>query len=232
MQKPPLTIVIPTYNAMPRLAECLAALVEGLIAGLVREVIVVDGASTDASAALAADMGCKVIIVEAHERGRGAQLGRGALTAQGDWLMFLHGDTVLQAGWSSVVLAHVLGAQSEKAGYFTLAFGDGGAKGKRVAGLANWRAHTFGLPYGDAGLVMARDHYERVGGYQALALMEDVDIVRRIGRAGLVALAATAQTSPDKYVRAGWWRVPLRNLMLLCAFLLGVNPTRLTQWYK
>jgi rSAM/selenodomain-associated transferase 2 len=230
MQKPPLSIVIPTLNAMPSLADCLAALVEGSVAGLVREVIVVDGGSHDASTALAIDMGCKV--VEAHERGRGAQLAQGARLAQGDWLMFLHGDTVLQAGWSEVVLGHVLGGQSGKAAYFQLAFADGGRDGKRVAGLANWRAASFGLPYGDAGLLIGRDHYERVGGYQALALMEDVDLVRRIGRSHIHSLPVTAQTSGEKFVRGGWWRMPLRNVALVCAFLMGVNPTKLATWYK
>ena len=232
MQKAPLSIVIPTLNAMPHLVGCLTALVEGLVAGLVCEVIVVDGGSTDTTVALARDMGCNVVEVGVEARGRGAQLIAGYSAAKGDWLLFLHGDTILQAGWSAVVLAHLHGAEADKAGYFQLAFVSGGRRGRRVAALANWRAGAFGLPYGDAGLVISRTHYQRVGGYRTLTLMEDVDLVRKIGKGGLTGLPVVAQTSAAKYERGGWTLVPLRNLTLLAAFLIGVNPTTLAQWYK
>jgi rSAM/selenodomain-associated transferase 2 len=232
MQKAPLSIVIPTLNAMPRLVACLTALVEGLVAGLVCEVIVVDGGSDDTSVALARDMGCKVVEVGAAGRGRGAQLIAGHGVAKGDWLLFLHGDTILPAGWSEVVLAHLHGANADKAAYFQLGFDQGGRRGGRVAAMANWRAGALGLPYGDAGLVISRAHYQRVGGYRALNLMEDVDLVRRIGTGGLVGLPIVAQTSAAKYERGGWTLVPLRNLTLLAAFLMGVNPTTLARWYK
>jgi rSAM/selenodomain-associated transferase 2 len=232
MSRPPVSIIIPTYNAMPRLGDCLAALVQGLGGGLVREAIVVDGGSSDASAQLAADMGCKVIQTEEAQRGRGAQLQAGAEAATGDWLLFLHGDTVLSTGWSEVVGRHIGGGDARKAAYFKLAFEGGGASAERVAAIANWRASTMGLPYGDAGLLISRAHYTQVGGYQALALMEDVALVRKIGGAHLKALNCVAETSPAKFVRGGWWRVPMRNVMLVSAFMVGVSPATLARWYK
>jgi rSAM/selenodomain-associated transferase 2 len=230
MQRGTLSIIIPTYNAMPRLCDCLAALVEGLGAGLVREAIVVDGGSTDTSAEIAADMGCKVIA--SGTRGRGHQLHLGAQAASGDWLMFLHADTVLSAGWSEAVMAHVMNGDTTRAAYFKLDFAGGGGGARRVAAIANWRARTLGLPYGDAGLLICADHYKKLGGYQALPLMEDVDLVRRIGAAHLVGLDCAAITSPEKFVRGGWWRVPLRNICLVSAFMLGISPTTLARWYK
>jgi rSAM/selenodomain-associated transferase 2 len=230
MQRAILSIIIPTYHAMPELADCLAALVEGLGTGLVREAIVVDGGSSDASVALATDMGCRVIVSEV--RGRGHQLHVGAQAATGEWLLFLHADTVLSAGWSAAVLAHVAQSQPHSVGYFKLAFSRGGGSAQRVAALANWRAAAFGLPYGDAGLLIRAAHYHRLGGYRPLALMEDVDLVRRIGKAHLRRLESVAATSPVKFERGGWWRMPLRNLTLLAGFLLGIHPTRLARWYK
>ena len=85
MTSAPLSIVIPTLNAMPRLADCLATLVAGLGAGLIRDVVVVDAGSGDQSAALALDMGCRVIQVGDKGRGRGQQLAAGAKAAKGDW---------------------------------------------------------------------------------------------------------------------------------------------------
>jgi rSAM/selenodomain-associated transferase 2 len=231
MPRPPLSIIIPTLNAMPRLADCLAALVEGLSAGLLREAIVVDGSSDDSSAALAADMGCKVVVLAPEARGRGNQLRAGAAAASGDWLLFLHADTVLQAGWVAAVADHMT-SNADKGAHFKLAFDAASPSAARVAGLANLRAKAWGLPYGDAGLLISRTLYDAIGGYGAMPLMEDVDIVRRLGRARLVALDCVAQTSAAKYERGGWWSVPTRNLMLLGAYHLGVKPEILAGWYK
>lgn len=216
---------------MPRLADCLAALVAGLGDGLVREAIVVDGTSSDESAHLAADMGCKVVLIAAHERGRGKQVRAGAAVANGDWLLFLHADTVLQEGWVKAVRDHITNGQN-KAAYFALAFDQSGAGPKRVAAMANWRARRLGLPYGDQGLLISRALYDQIGGFGDLALMEDVDIVSRLTRARLVGLEGVAVTSGAKYARGGWWGVPARNLFLIVAYLCGVKPDVLARWYR
>jgi rSAM/selenodomain-associated transferase 2 len=229
MSRPPLSIIIPTLNAMPRLTDCLTALVPGLSSGLVREAIVVDGASTDHSADLAADMGCRVLRLE--QRGRGKQLRAGADSATGDWLLFLHADTILDERWLEAVSQHI-SQNTPSAGYFKLAFDQSGSGPRRVANLANWRAKALGLPYGDQGLLISRALYDAVGGYRDMLLMEDVDLVRRIGKKRLVELSARACTSGAKFVRGGWWAVPMRNILLLCAYLLGVKPATLAGWYK
>jgi rSAM/selenodomain-associated transferase 2 len=232
MSRAPISVIIPSYQAMPRLTECLSALVEGLGAGLIREAIVVDAGSSDHSAALATDMGCRVIQIDETMRGRGFQLQQGAQAAAGDWLLFLHADTVLQVGWLQAVEAHIFGPDAAKAAYFQLAFNQTHKGARRVASLANLRAAILGLPYGDAGLLLPRKLYEAVGGYQNLALMEDVDLIRRIGKSRLVGLSAIAQTSGQKFERGGWVAVPLRNLVLASAFLLGMKPATLARLYR
>jgi rSAM/selenodomain-associated transferase 2 len=231
MSRPPLSIIIPCLNAMPRLADCLAALVAGLGDGLVRQAIVVDGSSSDASAHLAMDMGCKVVVVPTQERGRAKQMRAGNSVATGEWLLFLHADTVLQEGWVAAVWAHIASG-GNKAGYFCLAFDQSGAGPKRVAAMANWRARRLGLPYGDQGLLISRALYDQIGGFGDMALMEDVDIVRRLTRARLVELNGVAITSGAKYARGGWWGVPARNLFLMVAYLCGVKPDVLARWYR
>jgi rSAM/selenodomain-associated transferase 2 len=230
MSRPPLSIIIPTYNALPRLQDCLTALVGGLGASLVREAIVVDGGSQDESANLAADMGCRVLTLSAADRGRGAQLQTGAKVATGEWLLFLHGDTVLQEGWVSAVATHLV-STADKAGYFRLGFDRTGAGPSRVAALANLRSQVWGLPYGDQGLLISRVLYDQIGGYQAIALMEDVALVRQL-RGKLSQLNALATTSGAKFERGGWWAVPVRNLSLLAAYILGVGPETLAKWYR
>ena len=89
----------------------------------------------------------------------------------------------------------------------------------------------FRLPYGDQGLLIHRDLYRAVGGYRRLPLMEDVDLVRRIGRDNLVPLAADALTSAARYRRDGWLLRPLRNLTCLTLYFAGVPPQTLQRLY-
>jgi rSAM/selenodomain-associated transferase 2 len=231
MSRPPLSIIIPTFNAMPRLVDCLSALVSGVACGLVRELIVVDATSTDQTAHLAADMGCQLIPITPEQRGRGAQLQVGGKAAVGEWLLFLHADSVMQAGWEEDILRHLSMSPSDAA-YFTLAFDQDGAGPRRVAGLANLRARVFGLPYGDQGLLISRALYDSVGGFGNLALMEDVNLVRRLGKSRMRALQSRVHTSGAKFARGGWWIVPSRNLLLLAAYFVGVKPETLARWYK
>jgi rSAM/selenodomain-associated transferase 2 len=215
-----LSVVIPTLNAQARLPGCLGALRAARAAGVVDQVIVADGGSTDATRDLAREFGA--IVIDAPP-GRGSQLAAGASAASGGWLLFLHADTRLAPGWERALGAHLAdGAAKHTAAAFRLAFDEVSNGAERVARLANWRARRLGMPYGDQGLVLARALYDEVGGYRALALMEDVDLVRRLGRRRIRLLNAVAVTSAARYRRDGWWARPARNLGVLALYLLGV----------
>lgn len=215
-----LSIVVPALNAERFLPACLAA----LGAWDAAERILVDGGSTDATRDIARDHGWRVI---ESPRGRGTQLRAGAAAATGDTLLFVHADTVLSPGWVAAAKGF-----TGQAGYFRLAFVGDDPRAVRVARLANWRARNLGLPYGDQGLLIARDLYDRLGGYRDLPLMEDVDLVRRIGRSRLRELDAVATTSPTRYERDGWIARPLRNLSILALWFLGVSPETLARLYR
>lgn len=224
----PLSIVIPTLNAERHLGPCLGALFEGVQAGLVRELIVVDGGSGDATVEIAREVGAEVI--EAAPS-RGGQLRKGCAAARGEWFLVIHADSVLQEGWSEAVAAHI-GAEAGKAGYFRLGFDAKGRAAGFVAGWANFRARAFGLPYGDQGICLRREMYDAVGGYPDIPLMEDVALVRAIGRAALVPFDAVAVTSAAKYQHQGWLRRGAGNLWTLLRYLAGVAPERLAAGYR
>jgi hypothetical protein len=87
------------------------------------------------------------------------------------------------------------------------------------------------LPYGDQGLLISRRLYDAVGGYRPMPLMEDVDLVRRLGRARLHPLGASMLASARRYRRDGYWRRPLRNLCCLALYFAGVPPRVIARMY-
>ena len=87
------------------------------------------------------------------------------------------------------------------------------------------------LPYGDQGLLIARALYDEVGGFAAIPLMEDVDLVRRLGRRRLAPIAVPLYSSARRYLDEGYIRRPLRNLFCLSLYFAGVPPRRIARLY-
>ena len=158
---------------------------------------------------------------------RGGQLRRGAEAARGAWLLVIHADTVLPEGWTRAAQAQM---GDGRPAAFRLSFDAAGIRPALVAGWANLRSRAFGLPYGDQGLLIAREDYEAAGGYPDIPLMEDVALVRSLKRRiTLMPLAVT--TASDRYARAGWLRRGARNLWTLARYLFGADPHRLAARY-
>ncbi|HEU0215607.1 MAG TPA: TIGR04283 family arsenosugar biosynthesis glycosyltransferase [Stellaceae bacterium] len=220
-----LSIVIPVLDDAEGLAALLAVL--GRVP-LVREIIVVDGGSSDGSTAVAAAAGAQVIVAP---RGRGGQLAAGAAEAMGKWLLFLHADCRPLQGWEAAVRGFIDGGVGEVAGYFALALDDPAPAARRLERFVAWRCRTLALPYGDQGLLVSQRLYDAVGGYRTLPLMEDVDLVRRLGRARLRPVGATMLASARRYRRDGYRRRSLRNLCCLALYFAGVPPKAIARMY-
>jgi rSAM/selenodomain-associated transferase 2 len=220
------SVVIPTLNA----ADTLAGLIEQLRdTAIVKEIIIVDGGSSDETVAIARTAGARVI---AASRGRGIQLAAGTGAASGDWLLFLHADCRLDRNWKAAVAAfHATPEATGRAGYFDFALDDTAPAARRLEQIVAWRCRVLALPYGDQGLLIARSLYYAVGGFAPLPLMEDVDLVRRLGRRRLARIGARCISSPKRYRREGYWRRPLRNLFCLSLYLAGVSPDRIKRLY-
>ncbi|HGG04087.1 MAG TPA: glycosyltransferase [Aliiroseovarius sp.] len=222
----PLSIIIPTLNAQAALPGALAALMEGVGAGLVRELVVSDGGSGDATVQIARDAGALVV---SGAPGRGGQLRRGAAAANGDWLLFVHADSWLVPGWGALVQGH-MEAEPANAAVFRLAFRAPGLGARVVAGWANLRTRALGLPYGDQGLLIPRALYERIGGFADMPLMEDVALIRALPRRARL-LDGVIETGADKYLEQGWMRRGGRNMLLLARYFLGADPIHLAHRY-
>jgi rSAM/selenodomain-associated transferase 2 len=224
---PSLDVVIPTLNAAASLTGTITAL--GTPANLSLTVTVCDAGSRDDTPSIAREAGARVVTAAA---GRGQQLATGAEAGQAPWLFFLHADSRLGAGWADAVERFVADADNQdRAAYFRLRFESSDPRARRIERLVGWRSRTLGLPYGDQGLILSRAFYRRLGGFAAIPLMEDVDLVRRIGRRRLVPLTADMITSARRYERDGWMLRPLRNLSCLALYFAGLPPQAILRLY-
>jgi rSAM/selenodomain-associated transferase 2 len=225
-----ISVVIPTFNAAQWLPLTLKALSAASGGALVREIVISDGGSSDATLEIARSAGVRIV---ESAKGRGAQLARGAEAAQGDWLLFLHADTRLDASWTQEVSAHF--QNPDQAGVFTLKFDSDHPLAKLIASSAMVRTRLFKAPYGDQGLLVSRALYDDVGGYADRPLFEDVDIVDRLvrlkGRKVLKVFRAHALTSAERYRTQGYGACVLRNFACLAMYRFGVSPTRIAKFY-
>jgi rSAM/selenodomain-associated transferase 2 len=217
-----LSVVIPALNAERSLPAVLARL------RAAAEVVVVDGGSVDSTPEVAVRHGARVI---AAPRGRGTQLAAGVAAARHAWLLLLHADTRLACGWDAAARTHI-SSFPDRAGYFRFALDCSDPRARRLERLVAWRCRVFALPYGDQGLLIHSDLLQQVGGIRPLPLMEDVDLVRRLGRRRLTALDAAASTSAERWLRDGWLRRSARNLLCLSLWFAGVPPRHIARLYR
>jgi rSAM/selenodomain-associated transferase 2 len=227
-----ISVVIPTLNAESRLAPTFAALIPAVVDGLVREVIVADGGSTDHTLSIAESAGAEIV---RSAPGRGQQLIAGAAAARSPWLLFLHADTTLEAGWEREAYAFIEGVDSGQrplaAAAFRFKLDDTGYRPRLVETGTAIRCALFRLPYGDQGLLIPKRLYGEIGGYQPLPLMEDVDIVRRIGRRRTVMLRNQAVTSAKRYRQDGYAARVSRNLVCLSLYYMRIPIRMISRLY-
>jgi rSAM/selenodomain-associated transferase 2 len=217
-----LSVVIPTLNAEAHLGPCLDSLRDA------DELVVVDGGSSDYTIEVAGRRGAKLLCAAT---GRGHQLRAGADAAEGDWLLFLHADTKLAENWRAEVDRHMENYPGFAA-TFHFRLNTPAWQARWVERGVTARVRLIGLPYGDQGLLISCKLYEEVGGYEALPLFEDVDLVRRIGAKRIRCLDTAALTSADRWLRDGWFRRSVANLGLLALYSLGMPPARIARLYR
>jgi len=219
------SVIIPTRNEAENIATLLPELLS--IPGI--EVLVVDGSSSDNTASIAKALGAKVFNTSP---GKALQMNTGAKAARGDILLFLHGDTRLDPGFADQI-RDTLGQPGVAAGAFRLAI-DGKGFGLRIIEwLANFRSRVLHMPYGDQGVFLRADMFSAVGGFPALPIMEDFELVRRLKRKGRIKiLPLAAKTSARRWQKAGVLRTTAINQVIIIGYLFGVNPQKLAEWYR
>ena len=220
-----ISIIIPALNE----AEGIAKFLPELLSMPVMEVILVDGGSSDNTAEDAKALGAKVL----HSApGKAAQMNTGAQAAQGDILLFLHADTRLAPGFTAQV-QQTLSQPGVAAGAFRLAIAGKGFGLRLIEWLANFRSRVLQMPYGDQGIFVRADLFAAVGGFPALPIMEDFELVKRLKRQGRIrTVPLTAATSSRRWKNLGILRTTALNQAIIIGYLLGLDPQKLADWYR
>ena len=223
--KPSLSVIIPARNealSLPALLEDLAVLRQ-----VGAELIVVDGGSSDATCALAQGRVDRVIESAA---GRARQMNAGAAAARGDYLWFVHADTRVSAG-SLQSLLQVLRAQPLW-GRFDVRLSGRSLALRLIGTMINLRSRLTGVASGDQGIFVARAAFEALHGYADIALMEDLELSRRLKRrARPRCLRPPLGTSSRRWEQRGIWRTVLLMWRLRLAYYWGASPDRLAREY-
>ncbi len=219
---PALSVIIPAKDEAEEIAAAVRAARRGPA-----EVLVVDGGSTDATGAIAEAEGARVATADP---GRANQMNAGARLATGDVLLFVHADTRLPTDYARAV-RRTLSRSGVVAGAFDLAIDDGRRCFRAVEALVRLRSRLGELPYGDQALFLSRAVFDRAGGFSALPVMEDYDLVRRLRRHGRIAtVRPPVLTSPRRWETDGVLRTAWINQVTLLAWWGGVRPERIACW--
>jgi rSAM/selenodomain-associated transferase 2 len=194
------------------------------------ELIVVDGESTDGTVSIARQFTDKVYITK---RGRGTQMNFGARYAVGEVLLFMHADCNLPPEGFRVIRRE-LKDNSVSAGAFDLSIDHQQLRFRVIECGANLRSHITSIPYGDQGIFMKKEVFERVGGFAEIPFMEDIEISRRLKRLGkIVFVRPHMKTSPRRWLNEGLVFTTIRDwaIAILFAFL-RISPHRLVKYYR
>ena len=221
------SVIVPVFNEAARLHKAL--LLAEKLSG-VKEVIVVDGGSTDETAALARAQ--RVVVVQS-DKGRAKQMNAGAALATSEVLLFLHADTELPADamtWVSRTLADpkvVAGA------FRTWTCADEGRIPfwSSLLHLADVRSRYSRLPYGDQAIFVRASTFKALGGFADIPLMEDLEFSQRLWTQGhVVTVPASVRVSGRRFVERPIAYTLAVNVFPLL-FRLGVSPHTLNALY-
>jgi rSAM/selenodomain-associated transferase 2 len=226
-RKPSLSIIIPVLNEASTIVASLERL--ALLRARGADVIVVDGGSADNSAALAKPLADAVVV---SDRGRAVQMNAGAAVARGDVLLFLHADTRLPPDADRPIFDGL--RESARAwGRFDVKIEGSHRLLPLIASSMNARSRLTGIATGDQAMFMTRDAFHAAGGFPEMALMEDIELARRLKRISRpLCLHACVVTSGRRWESRGVVRTILLMWRLRLAYFFGAKPEQLARRYE
>jgi len=226
---PAISLIIPVLNEAKNISEIIQHIRE-LDADGAAEIIVVDGDPEGSTINTIKDEGVRTVI---SEKGRARQMNRGAALATSDILLFLHADTFLPSNAFGLIQA-AMNDKSFVGGAFDLGFNTRRRIFKITETYVFLRTRLTKMPFGDQAIFIRHHHFEQLGGYRDIPIMEDVELMKRIRKRGdrIHIIPEKVRTSARRYEQEGIIYTTIRNWMLQLQYALGVSPERLVRWYK
>jgi hypothetical protein len=221
---PYLSVIIPTLNEARQIGRTLAA-----ATCADAEIIVSDGCSSDRTVEIARDQGARIVV---GPHGRAIQQNRGAASASGQVLLFLHADTRLPDNYAAHVFDTLMDRRTVL-GAFRFETDSSSPAMQWISFGTNLRAGWLNMPYGDQAMFLHRDQFIASGGFPQVPIAEDLYLVRQMNRRGRIALAPVSViTSSRRWRRLGALRTTLINTIIALGCLAGVPPQRLAPLYR
>lgn len=220
-----LSIIVPVYNEAAQ-AEKLIRRLRLLNDGLVADIIIVDGGSSDNTVERLSEH-FKVI---GSEKGRANQMNAGAHQAKGTWLMFVHADTEISPGHIEYAVSS---AALRKWGRFDIQLSGAGFSFRMIEQFINWRSRLTGIATGDQCIFVRKKVFDELGGFKNIPLMEDVEICKRLKKLGKPAcLKKRVTTSSRRWEAYGTVKTVLLMWKLRYLYWRGVPPEELAKLYR
>ena len=223
-----ISVIIPVLHEAEQISDTLQAL-QSDASGVSYEVIIIDGDPAGKTIARISDESIVRLIAP---RGRAVQMNEGAARASGDILLFLHADTILPKNAFSKIV-NALDDGRFVGGAFDLGIANARLIFRLTAWCASLKHRLTRVPYGDQAIFLRREYFESLGGYAAIPLMEDVEIMKRIKRRGdrIVIVPDPVATSSRKWEKDGVAYTILRNWIIQALYLFGVPAEKLVKYY-
>ena len=220
-----ISIIIPTLNESNNLPLLLSDLSE---INNISEILIIDSTSTDKTKDIALINGTRFYKI--NKNNRGLQLNYGAEKAKGEWLLFIHADSRLKFNWSRKVM-DISKTDSNFIYYFNFKVNNKSFTYRFLEFFVNLRCFLFKTPYGDQGLLISKENFQKQGGYKTIPLMEDFDFISRINKKNLRSLKTPILTSSRKWDEINFVRQSLKNWYLRRLFLSGCSIDRIYKKY-
>ena len=224
-----ISVILPVWKEASIINHTIGNILSSEYRGDV-EIIVVDGSAEEETLHVVQNKEVRKVV---SEKGRSRQMNKGASIARGGILLFLHADTFLPKD-ALEAISSVMRKREFVGGAFDLGIDSPRQIFRVIETAASLRSRITRIPYGDQGIFIRKDYFHAIGRFKEIPLMEDVDLMRRIKKAGdkICILPLKVKTSPRRWEKEGVVRCTLRNWALITLYCLGFSPEKLAKHYQ
>jgi rSAM/selenodomain-associated transferase 2 len=221
-----ISIIIPIYNEEAVLSKSIAQL-----QNLSRQaaLLFVDGGSTDRSVEIVSGVGS---LLRSGRQGRSLQMNKGGFSAKGDILIFMHADTMILPDTLSKI-EEAVNSRGFVGGCLTQRIDKDAFIYRLIETQGNNRAHRTNVFYGDQGIFVKKDVFERIGGFPEAPIMEDVLFTQQLRKMGkTVVLPDRITVSARRWEKRGIIKTTLLFNLIILLFRLKVPLHQIKQFYE